>query len=34
MCVIKTKVKFENYWNFMEATYFENKAKYLEKSTI
>ena len=34
MCVIKAKVKFENHRKFLEATYFENKAKYLEESTI
>ena len=30
-CVIKTKHKFENYRNCLEATQLDNKIKYLEK---
>ena len=30
-CVIKRKIKFENYQNFLEATQLDNKMKYLEK---
>ena len=30
-CVLKRKLKFENYKNFLEATKLENKIKYLEK---
>ena len=33
-CVIKRKLKFENYNNFLEATQLDNKIKYLEKSKI
>ena len=31
-CVIKIKLKFENYKNCLEATQLDNKIKYLEKS--
>ena len=31
-CVIKTKLKFEDYKNCLEATQLENKTKYLEKN--
>ena len=30
-CVIKRKVKFEKYKNYLEATQLDNKIKYLEK---
>ena len=30
-CVIKRKLKFENYKNWLEATQLDNKIKYLEK---
>ena len=30
-CVIKRKLKFENYKNYLEATQLDNKIKYLEK---
>ena len=30
-CVIKRKLKFENYKNFLEATQLENKINHLEK---
>ena len=30
-CVIKRKLKFENYKNCLEATQLDNKIKYLEK---
>ena len=30
-CVIKQKLKFENYKNCLEATKLENRIKYLEK---
>ena len=30
-CVIKRKLKFENYKNCLEATQLENKINYLEK---
>ena len=30
-CVLKRKLKFENYKNFLEAAKLENKIKYLEK---
>ena len=30
-CVIKRKVKFENYRNCLEATKLENKINYIEK---
>ena len=30
-CVIKRKLKFENYKNCLEATLLENKTNYLEK---
>ena len=33
-CVIKRKLKFENYNNCLEATQLDNKIKYLEKSKI
>ena len=33
-CVIKRKLKFENYKNCLEATQFENKINYLEKNKI
>ena len=33
-CVIKRKLKFENYKNCLEATKLENEMKYLEKSKI
>ena len=33
-CVIKRKLKFENYKNYLEATQFENKINYLEKNKI
>ena len=33
-CVIKRKIKFENYKNCLEATQLENKIKYLEKNKI
>ena len=32
MCVIKRKLKFENYKNCLKATQFENKIKHLEKN--
>ena len=32
-CVIKMKLKFENYENCLEATQLENKINYLEKSS-
>ena len=32
MCVIKRKLKFENYNNCQEATQLENKISYLEKN--
>ena len=31
MCVMKRKLKFENYKNCLEATQLDNKMKYLEK---
>ena len=31
-CVIKRKIKFENYKNCLEATQLNNKIKYLEKN--
>ena len=31
-CVIKRKLKFENYKNCLEATQFENKINHLEKN--
>ena len=31
-CVIKRKLKFENYKNCLEATQLDNKIKYLEKN--
>ena len=34
MCVMKKKLKFENYKNCLEATQLENKIKYLEKNTM
>ena len=33
-CVIKRKLKFENYKNCLEATQLENKINYLEKKKI
>ena len=33
-CIIKRKLKFENYNNCLEATQLDNKIKYLEKSKI
>ena len=33
-CVIKRKLKFENYENCLEATQFENKINYLEKKKL
>ena len=33
-CVIKRKLKFQNYKNCLEATKLENKIKYLEKNKI
>ena len=33
-CVIKRKLKFENYKNCFEATQIDNKIKYLEKNKI
>ena len=33
-CVIKRKLKFENYENSLEATQLDNKRKYLEKNKI
>ena len=33
-CVIKRKIKFENYKKCLEATQLENKIKYLEKNKI
>ena len=33
-CVIKRKLKFENYKNCLEATQLENKINYLEKCKI
>ena len=33
-CVIKRKLKFENYKNFLEATQLENKMNYLQKNKI
>ena len=33
-CVIKRKLKFENYKNCVEATQLENKINYLEKNKI
>ena len=33
-CVIKRKLKFENYKNCSEATQLENKISYLEKNKI
>ena len=33
-CVIKRRLKIENYKNFLEATQFDNKIKYLEKNKI
>ena len=31
-CLIKRKLKFENYKNYLEATQLENKTNYLEKN--
>ena len=33
-CVIKRKLKFENYEICLEATQLDNKSKYLEKNKI
>ena len=33
-CVIKRKLKFENYKSYLEATQLENKIKHLEKNRI
>ena len=33
-CVIKRKLKFENYKNCLEATQLNNKINYLEKNEI
>ena len=33
-CVIKTKLKFENYKNCLEATKLDNKINYLKKNEI
>ena len=33
-CVIKRKLKFENYKNCLEATQLENKINHLEKNQI
>ena len=33
-CVIKKKLKFENYKNWLEATQLENKINHLEKNKI
>ena len=33
-CVIKGKLKFENYKNCLEATQLENKMNHLEKAKI
>ena len=33
-CVIKRKLKFENYKNCLEATQLDNKIKYLEKHIL
>ena len=32
MCVIKRKLKFENYKNYLEATEIENEINHLQKS--
>ena len=34
MCVIKRKLKFQNYKNCLEATLLENKTNHLEKNQI
>ena len=34
MCVIKRKLKFENYKNSLEATQLENKISHLKKNKI
>ena len=34
ICVIKRKIKFENYTNCLEASQLENKINYLEKNEI
>ena len=34
MCVIKRRLKIENYKNCLEATQLENKINYLEKNEI
>ena len=33
-CVIKRKLKFENYKNCLEATQLENKINHLEKNKV
>ena len=33
-CIIKKKLKFENYKNCLEATQLENKINYLERNEI
>ena len=33
-CVIKRKLKFENYKNCLEATQLENKINHLEKNVV
>ena len=33
MCVIKRKIKFENYKNCLKATQLENETNHLEKKT-
>ena len=33
-CVIKKKIKFENYKTCLEATQLDNKMKYIEKNKI
>ena len=33
-CVIKRKIKFEDYKNCLEATHIENKINYLEKRKL
>lgn len=29
--IVKTKIKFEDYWHFLEVTQLENKKNHLEK---
>ena len=33
-CVLKRKLKFENYKNCLEATHLDNKIKYIENNKI